>query len=131
MTCILTVCGFITATIEYELTYVYRLNHIETRSLKTTNTYWGIITTFFTILAIISIVFRHHLKRSFQKQTFKLNQGPYGTQIESMKKKKPKGLITKTFIFEILITIIQPIPFYNHEFNLYFISSDHTDIIEV
>ena len=54
---ILTLAGFITATVDYETTYEYHFGHVETRFLDTTSSIWSILTTSLTVLTLVSIVF--------------------------------------------------------------------------
>lgn len=128
VTCFLTTLGFFTATVEYETTYSYSINAVQTRNVRTTSTIWGVLTTCITFLSIISIIFRHNLKRQFKKMNIDSNWK--GNEIHHQKQdiftKRVKPFYRKkTFYLELIITVIQPIPFYNYEFTLYFLGEQH------
>jgi len=133
ITCILSVLGFLTATVEYETTYVYNVNTVVTRNFNTTNTAWGVATTVLTVACIISIIIWHNLKWKSKKLNVRANE--HANEIHHSLLKDwdtvKKFYVKKTFWFEVVITIVQPIPFYNYQFTTYFLGEAHNPNFEV
>lgn len=131
--------GLLIATIDYELHYKYDLNSEDNpRGLDDAkDSPLRIVVLVLTLLAISSILLRHGLKTRWLNQAIarknKANQqrmrrgsnNVYIVNYDSFhRRRRKRNIFSWTLLFELIIIVIQPIPYYDVEITHNYLHTD-------
>ena len=141
ITCVLALVGLALAVADYELSYRYEPKEVDTRGIESAkNSTLRLLTSVFTLLAIISIFLRHGLKAKWLNELTMIAGKKTPTQRGSrflylldggsfLRRRRHRTLWSWSLVLEILLVFIQPIPYYDLEVSFYYLHSSQDIIV--